>query len=170
MVLTGHSMGGGIAISCALLYPGMLSGLILVGAGARLRVNPAIIRLLSENKHQPPDWFRGIAAPMLDRVESSVRTMVLDRQCSMPITTHLNDFLCCDSFDMMEKVGAITIPVLIICGEQDSMTPVKYSKYLADAIPHSHLVVIPEAGHFVFLEKPEVVNREIEAFLSDIGS
>ena len=43
----------------------------------------------------------------------------------------LNDFRCCDKFDVMEKVSEIKLPVLCIVGDQDNMTPPKYSQYLA---------------------------------------
>ncbi|MBN2077953.1 MAG: alpha/beta hydrolase [Spirochaetes bacterium] len=168
-VLAGHSMGGGIALSCVLSHPDICAGLALIGTGARLRVNPAFLRLLTENRDRPPEWYREYAAAMLDGVDPEVSRRVLDIQCAAPVSTHLNDFLCCDRFDVMEGIATIGIPTLVLCGEGDVMTPVKYSKYLADSIPGSRLVIIPGAGHMVFLQKPEEVNREIEEFFASIS-
>lgn len=168
IILAGHSMGGGIALSCALSHPEICAGLVLIGSGARLRVNPSFLRLLDENRERPPEWYREYAAMMLDGVDPEVRRRVLDIQCAAPVATHLNDFLCCDRFDVMERIAGISLPTLVLCGGEDVMTPVKYSKYLADTIPGSRLVVIPGAGHMVFLQKPEEVNRELGEFFAAI--
>ena len=168
VVLAGQSMGGAIALSYALAHPGEIGGLVLIGTGARLRVNPGFLKILSDNVDKPSSWYRGIADPMYAGVELSVRDMLLDRLCAFPVSVHLNDFLCCDRFDVMDKIAEINVPVLIICGDTDTMTPAKYSHYLADRIPGSRLVIIPDAGHMVFLEKPDTVNREIENIFNGI--
>ncbi|MBN2158408.1 MAG: alpha/beta hydrolase [Spirochaetes bacterium] len=168
-VLAGQSMGGGIALSYALAHPGEVGGLVLIGTGVRLRVNPGFLQLLRDNADKPPSWYREVALPMYDGVEPSVRDMVMDRQCRLPVCVHLNDFLCCDRFDIMERITEIRIPTLVLCGDKDIMTPEKYSRYLADRIPGSRLAVIPGAGHLVFLQKPGEVNREIEAFLATLS-
>jgi pimeloyl-ACP methyl ester carboxylesterase len=162
VILAGQSMGGAIALSYAIAHPGEIGGLVLIGTGARLRVNPDFLKTLSDNVDKPPSWYRGIVSPMYAGVEQSVRDMVLDRVCAFPVSVHLNEFLCCDRFDVMDKISSISTPVLIICGETDTMTPAKYSRYLADHIPGSGLKMVPGAGHMVFLEKPDMVNREIE--------
>jgi pimeloyl-ACP methyl ester carboxylesterase len=162
VVLAGQSMGGAIALSYVLAYPGEIGGLVLIGTGARLRVIPGFLKTLSDNTAKPPSWYRDIVSPLYAGVEQSVRDMVLNRVCAFPISVHLNDFLCCDRFDIMDTISPINAPVLIISGDMDTMTPVKYSQYLADRIQGSRRVIIPGAGHMVFLEKPDMVNREIE--------
>jgi pimeloyl-ACP methyl ester carboxylesterase len=47
--------------------------------------------------------------------------------------------------------------VLVICGEQDMITPPDHSRAIADALPDAELVLVPGAGHLVQLEKPEDV-------------
>jgi pimeloyl-ACP methyl ester carboxylesterase len=168
-VLIGQSMGGGIALSYALAFPDGLAGIVLIGSGARLRVNPSFLKTISDNVDNPPSWFRGAAQFLFSGVDPAVCDTVLDELSTIPIRVHLNDFLCCDRFDVMERVGEIKIPVLILCGDADIMTPVKYSHFLADRIAGSQLVVIPGAGHMPFLEKPDDVNGEIDAFMRSRG-
>jgi pimeloyl-ACP methyl ester carboxylesterase len=169
-VLAGQSMGGGIALSYALAHPGETAALILIGSGARLRVNPAFLKTLSDNIDKPPSWYRDLAITMYGAVEERVRQRVLDEACSLPVSLHLNDFLCCDRFDVMGRLPELGMPVLVICGEKDIMTPLKYSRFMVEKIPGARLAVIPDAGHMLFLEKPDEVNREIERFVVDIGS
>lgn len=165
IVLAGQSMGGGIALSYALAYPDEIAGLALIGTGARLRVNPAFLAMLSDNSGREPSWYREVALPMYAGVEPSVRDRLLDLQCSLPVCVHLNDFLCCDRFDVMDRVADIRVPALVISGDADIMTPLKYSRYLADRMPGSRLAVVPGGGHLVFLQKPDDVNREIDLFM-----
>jgi pimeloyl-ACP methyl ester carboxylesterase len=77
----------------------------------------------------------------------------------------LNDLLSCDTFDVMEQVHKIQLPTAIICGKEDTMTPVKYSDFLAQQIKGACQEVIPGANHFVQLEKYHEVNAKIEEFL-----
>jgi pimeloyl-ACP methyl ester carboxylesterase len=169
-ILAGQSMGGGIALSYALAHPSDTAGLILIASGARLRVNPAFLKILSDNVGSPPSWYRELAATMYGGVAEPVQGRVLDSVCSLPVSVHLNDFLCCDRFDCMERLPELKMPVLIICGDKDIMTPLKYSRFMAERIPGSRLAVIPDAGHSVCLEKPGEVNKEIEGFVAKIGS
>jgi len=62
------------------------------------------------------------------------------------------------------------MPALIIAGESDVMTPVKYANYLGTKIADSKVMTVPQAGHFVFAEKPQVVNKAIEDFVEGISS
>jgi len=80
----------------------------------------------------------------------------------------LNDFLCCDKFDILDKVYQIKVPTLVLCGSEDVMTPPKYSSYLAARIEGTKLIVVDGGTHYFFAEKPEVVNQAIEQFLDGL--
>ena len=58
---------------------------------------------------------------------------------------------------------------MVICGREDEMTPVRYTRYLADKIEGATPVIIEGAGHLVFMEKPREVNQAIEKFLAGLG-
>ena len=66
---------------------------------------------------------------------------------------------------MRDRLDKIEIPSLIICGKEDRMTPVKYSEFLYEKINNSQLIMIPNAGHFVFQETPDKMNDTILQFL-----
>ena len=64
----------------------------------------------------------------------------------------------------------INTPSLIICGDQDALTPIKYSRYLAERISGSRLEVIEGAGHMVMLERPKQFNKKVEGFVRSVGA
>jgi pimeloyl-ACP methyl ester carboxylesterase len=77
------------------------------------------------------------------------------------------DYLACDRFDMMNEVEKIGLPTLILCGQEDGMTPVKYSQFLLQRIKGSRLEILPGAGHMVMIEAAELFNEKIGAFVSN---
>jgi pimeloyl-ACP methyl ester carboxylesterase len=163
VILCGHSMGGAITQTVALTASELLRGVVLVGTGAKLRVFPRLFELMER------DYGDGVAfvtqyawspASPTSLRESGSRAML-----ETPSAVTLGDFLSCDAFDVMTRVGAIRLPTLVIVGEDDQLTPPKYAEFLADNIPGSALVRIPQAGHYVQLEQPDEVNRAMREFL-----
>jgi pimeloyl-ACP methyl ester carboxylesterase len=75
------------------------------------------------------------------------------------------DFLACDGFDVMERLGMIDRPALVVVGEDDRMTPVKYARFLAETLPRARLEIIPGAGHMVMLEQPAAVERALSDWI-----
>jgi pimeloyl-ACP methyl ester carboxylesterase len=169
-VLAGHSFGGAIALMYALKYPQELKGIIILGSGARLRVHPAFVTPCEEAiKGNPRKWYR-LVEEMYRLTPADYKREVIEKQKAIGPAVMLNDFLCCDRFDIMDRVHEIKLPALVLCGELDVMTPVKYANYLGAKIADSRVVIVPQAGHFVLAEKPEVVNKTIEDFLTGISS
>jgi pimeloyl-ACP methyl ester carboxylesterase len=170
VVLAGHSLGGAIALMYALKYPQELRGIIIIGSGARLKVHPVYLTPCEEAiEGDPHKWYEMIEE-MCRRTPEDYRRDVTEKQKSIGPTVMLNDFLCCDKFDVMDRVHEIKLPALIICGESDVWTPVKFSHYLGARIANSSVVIVPRAGHFVIAEKPEAVNKAIDDFLKGISS
>jgi pimeloyl-ACP methyl ester carboxylesterase len=75
------------------------------------------------------------------------------------------DFLACDQFDLSNEVEKIDLPTLVICGNEDELTPVKYSQFLHSRIEGSRLEIVPEAGHMVMMEAPEAFNEKVGEFI-----
>ncbi|HEX7140782.1 MAG TPA: alpha/beta hydrolase, partial [Vicinamibacterales bacterium] len=75
----------------------------------------------------------------------------------------------CDAFtrlDITRDLHKITAPALVIAGADDALKPVRFSEIIAREIPNAELHVIPDAGHAVFLEKPEEMNAKVMELLS----
>ncbi len=156
----GHSLGGAIVLDYVLHYPDDILGFILVGSGGRLKVLPAFLDLLKEGTVPSMlcDYLYGPEAgeEMLRRGKEEV--------LNTDANVYYADLSACNEFDILDKLHQINHPALLVCGSEDQLTPVKYSRYLEGSLPNSHVEVIEGAGHMVMLEKPAEVNRAISAF------
>ncbi len=170
MVLAGHSFGGAIALMYALRHPQELKGVVIIGSGARLRVHPTFLIPCEEAIKGNGQKWHEMVEEMYRLTSADYGRRVIEKQKAVGPAVMLNDFLCCDKFDIMDRVHEIKLPALIICGESDVMTPVKYANYLGAKIANSRVLIVPKAGHLVFAEKPEVVNKAIEDFLEAMSS
>jgi len=170
VVLAGHSFGGAIVLMYALKYPQELKGIIIIGSGAKLRVDHSTYLAPCEEaiKGDPHRWHEMIEE-MYRLTPADYGREIIEKQKAIGPAVMLNDFLCCDKFDIMDRVHEIKLPALIICGESDVWTPVKYANYLGAKITNSRVVIVPQSGHFVFAEKPEVVNKAIEDFVKALS-
>jgi pimeloyl-ACP methyl ester carboxylesterase len=167
VVLAGHSLGGGIAQLYALKHPEDLKGLILIGSGARLRVHPMYLDMLEKAKSDP-STLEGFIEIGWELIDPKLKEVLERRALENGPAVFLNDMLCCDRFDIMERVHEIKIPTLALCGSEDIMTPPKYTKYLAESMAKAKEVIIPGGTHMVFAEKPQEVNQAIEDFLKSL--
>jgi len=168
-VFVGHSMGSAIAMTAALEKSDHVLGLGLIGAGARLKVSSNLMESTASETtfHNAVEtivsWsFSKNTAEHL--TEMAARRMAETR----PSVLH-SDFHACNGFDLTERVSDIQSPTMIICGEDDKMTPLRSSQFLASKIPDAKLEVIPNAGHMVMLEKPIVVAEALTQFLQEFS-
>jgi pimeloyl-ACP methyl ester carboxylesterase len=170
VVLAGHSLGGGITLLHALKYPKDLKGIILIGSGARLRVLPLIIEAVEGKLNDTDGWIKELMIPLYGTVDEKLMQAIIPELVEVGPAAQLNDFRCCDKFDVMDRVGEIKLPVLCVVGDQDNMTPPKYSQYLAGKLPDCRVTIIEGGTHLAFLEKPAEVNRAIESFIKQIAT
>jgi pimeloyl-ACP methyl ester carboxylesterase len=162
--LVGHSMGGAITQTVALTHPEVVKGIVLVGTGARLKVLPLILNGIKTNFEETVRkitqfaYSRKTPSEMIDR---GVTDMM---RCRPEIL--YGDFLACDRFDLMNEVEKIDLPTLILCGNEDELTPVKYSQFLHSRMKGSRLELLPGAGHMVMMESAGIFNEKIGEFVT----
>ncbi|MFC2022318.1 alpha/beta fold hydrolase [Chloroflexota bacterium] len=168
VVLVGHSLGGAIAQLYGLKYGDEVKALVLVGTGARLRVSPDILASMEGMIGDEIAWRKWVE-DVYSSATPKFRQAAMEAKIRIGPAVRLSDLLCCDKFDIMDRVHTIKLPTLVLCGSEDEMTPVKYTKYLADKIEGVHQVIIDGASHAVASEKPEEVNQAIESFLAGLN-
>ncbi|PBC79358.1 pimeloyl-ACP methyl ester carboxylesterase [Streptomyces sp. TLI_235] len=73
------------------------------------------------------------------------------------------------AFGLHDKKAALAaldgIPVLVLAGTEDLLTPPAHSEEIARALPGAELVLLPETGHLLMLERPEEVDRHLTGLL-----
>jgi pimeloyl-ACP methyl ester carboxylesterase len=72
-----------------------------------------------------------------------------------------------------DKLAALpvlkSIPTLILVGDKDVLTPPEHSEAIAEALPEAKHVVVPDSGHMVILEHPDVVNQHLRELIREVG-
>jgi len=168
-VLVGHSMGSAVALTAALDEPGALAGLVLVGAGARLKVNPKLLEGVARAEtfaaavDQIVHW--SFSAEAEARLVELARARLLETGSAMLAA----DLRACDAFDVTSRLSEIRLPTLVVVGGDDRMTPPRLSEELQDGIPGARLEVVDAAGHMVMLEQPETIARLLQSFVKDLS-
>jgi pimeloyl-ACP methyl ester carboxylesterase len=157
-----------VAQTLALAHPEWLDGLILVGTGARLRVLPQIFELLRASYGEGVQFIvdRAFSPSTSQALKDAVKAQTLETRAEVTI----GDYTACNGFDVMERIAMLRVPTLVVAGRDDQLTPLKYSEFLARAIPGARLVIAERAGHYVHLEQPDVVNGAIRDFLAELGN
>ncbi len=166
-IIAGHSLGGAIALMWGLTVPEEVGALILIGTGARFRVAPEVLAMVRA------DYKRGLAeligwwfaAGTSARLKE--KSHVLLRAVAPEVL--VAELEAAQVFDVTRDVGRIAVPVLVICGAEDRVTPPSSSRELHERIPGSELVIVERAGHMVMLEQPMATNAAIRAFLQRLA-
>jgi len=165
-VLGGHSMGGAIALSCALAWPDKVAGLVLVATGGRLKVSPAIYTMLETAFAEFPEQFKAWAYSAATPVD------VVDRWSAVAVQAEadvcLADFRALDGFDVRPRLAELRMPSLVVGGEDDRLTPPKLQQELAAGLGSARLALLPHAGHHPMHEQPQRFFAALEAFLVDV--
>lgn len=174
-VVGGLSMGGYLAFALWRRHPERIRALVLADtrAGAdsseargKRREMQALV--LAEG---PDAVAARMIAGMVGKTSRADRPEVVDaldammRRASVGgITDALQALM--DRADSTPTLGTVTVPTLILCGEEDALTPVPESRAMAAAIPGARLELIAGAGHASNFEAPEAFNALLSDFLA----
>jgi pimeloyl-ACP methyl ester carboxylesterase len=177
VVLGGLSMGGYIALAFARRHPDRLAGLILAdtrsepddaagrakrdemialarSAGAAAVIGQMLPKMLGEQTQRTRP-----------EVVETVRA-IASRQSAATIAAALAALR--DRPDATAALDRITVPVLVLVGEHDAITPPAMAQALAAKIPGARLVTIPGAGHLSNLENPDAFAAAVREFVAGL--
>lgn len=158
VILIGHSFGGRIAIKLSAVYPNLIEKIALVDSAG-----------LAENKSKGVSFLAKIAKPffkpsfMKGPREKIYKKIGAEDYVATPQLKET--FLKVINEDLSENLAQINKPTLIIWGEDDKDTPLGVAKIMNEKIKNSKLVVLKEAGHFSFLDKPKEFFEELTKFI-----
>ncbi len=186
--VVGHSLGGGIALQLAYQFPEYCERLVLISSGGLGREVSPLLRAatLPGAELVMPLIIRDSAvragssvADLLGRVGIRIRPDIEEMArgyASLVESDAQGAFLhtlraVIDAGG--QKVSAMDrlyladrMPVLIIWGERDPIIPVEHGRRAHEAIPHSQMVEIPNAGHWPQLDQPALVSDELTDFVA----
>ena len=169
VILVGHSMGGAIAQTYALMFgQEYLAGLVLVATGAKLKVLPQILKMVQEDY---PAYIEsslkfGYTAEATEEMLQKSRAI----KNSLQPQVAYGDFVACNNFDITAEMNKLPpIPTLIVCGMADQLTPTKFSHYLATNISGAKLTILDAVGHALPQEQPHEFNRILDEFISTLA-
>src|SRR5256885_16797328 len=92
------------------------------------------------------------------------------RSTLFPYTTLFrSDLQACDAFDVMSRISTVRAPTLVLCGEEDQLTPPKYSRFLGQRIAGACVTIVPGAGHYVPVETPRESTAAVRQVLVRAG-
>ncbi|MDK9717019.1 MAG: alpha/beta hydrolase [Trichlorobacter sp.] len=173
--LVGHSMGGMIAMELSRQYPDLVERLVLVATSCRNSVRNNLLfqdwAVWYESGHDRAAWFRSILYWIFTErffQNSAMVDMVLTYLLSYPWPQSPQAFRqqvqAIADFDATPWLGRITVPTLVLAGEQDLLMPLENSDYLAQQLPNAVLKVVPGAAHSVQTEQPEAFVQVVVDF------
>lgn len=180
LVLVGLSYGSWIATSFAIRHPSMLAGLVLSGgctgmseAGPDEREAFRVSREVPLNAGQVPADFAPAVVKVLAGPDASeaTRKALYDSMAAIPAATYRDALICFTNPLECFDFSNLTMPVLMMTGEDDRLAPPTEIRAVAgriwDAVPRPDVrfEVIPRAGHVCNVEKPEDYNRHLLRFL-----
>lgn len=164
VLVGGHSLGGGIAIELALTRS--LPGLVLLSTGARLRVRDTILDGVRAVADGRAARTRGLGyGPDVSPELREALELAFDQ---VPAATTLADWTMANGFDRLSDAARITSPVLLVHGDDDPFTPLKYATHLAAALPDATLVTIERGSHMAVAERAMDVAAAIDTFAARI--
>jgi pimeloyl-ACP methyl ester carboxylesterase len=177
--LAGHSMGGRVALEVMARAPERVSRLALLDTGyealaqgaAGDRETAGRYRLLEMAQRDgmlamAQDWARGMVHPArLDdaKLMEAIHSMIA-RAGVEKFAAQIRALLARP--DRTGLLATLRLPTLLLCGREDSWSPLARHEEMARLIPGSRLVGVPDSGHMSTMERPEAVTNALREWLA----
>lgn len=177
-VLAGHSMGGRVALEVCRKAPQRVSHLILMDTGYKSRAageageqeQAGRFALLSKAREEGmrvmgQQWVQGMVHPdRLDDQELVEEILaMIERKTPEIFAAQINALL--NRPDATPVLESLSCPTLLLCGRQDSWSPLARHEEMAALVSNAQLGAIEDAGHMSTMERPEAVSAAIQKWL-----
>jgi pimeloyl-ACP methyl ester carboxylesterase len=171
VTLVGHSMGGIAALSLMILAPDSgadrVRSLVLVATLASttgvdrrngLKIAGRDNRVITDHPIHGRVFARAVfgASPCAAMVDEALASAA---RCPDAARIGASNGLM--GYDVRSGLGDISVPTTVVCGTRDRLTPLSENRRIAAAIPDAELVVVPDAGHLLIWEEPQIVASAI---------
>lgn len=161
--LIGHSYGGRISIVLAAEQPERVNKLILVDSAGiipprtvKYHIQISLVKI-GRLIRKCGALGRRLADAIANRVGSKDYKQAGPMRATLVKSVNQN---------LRSILPNITAATLLIWGENDTDTPISFGKIMQDEIPNAELIILKDAGHYSFLDKPKEFCKSVEAFLS----
>jgi pimeloyl-ACP methyl ester carboxylesterase len=178
VVLGGLSMGGYVAMALLRRHPERISAVVLADTKANAdqdaaRANRERIAAAVESDDASTVLVDEVLPTLLGSTTVASRPLVSGRvrglvQAAPPAAVAWAQRAMAARPDSFDALRAFDRPALVIVGAEDVLAPPPDAQAMADALPQSRLVVVPEAGHLTNVETPEAFNAAVGGFLTEL--
>jgi len=189
IILLGHSFGGFIAQEYALRYGEHLDGLILCDTAPVVDYQDVIMANAQSRgtPEQVQAVIEGLSAPVADdaRFQQLLTTILplyfntydpkvgakMDEATEYSAGAFNQGMgVCLPTFNVLSRLGEITVPTLIMAGRHDWITPpAQGAERLHAGLPNAKLVIFEESGHFPFIEEHDKFVYAVRDWLNSLG-
>ena len=163
-IIAGHSLGGFISLRFNVMHSDRVRALILQGCGPGYRSDT------SRTKWN--ERVDGRARTILDEgykaLGGAAEVPVSLQRSSQELAYAAKGILAQVDAKVIDSLPQISVPTLVIIGEGDDYY-LQGSNYMASRIPNADHIVVPNAGHGVNVDQPDIVNKSIAEFLTKVG-
>jgi 3-oxoadipate enol-lactonase len=169
----GASMGGMIAQELALLHPERVRSLVLgctMAAGLKFRWSglPQMVAQLRLWQRSPEECARRLVS-LLYHPSTPVERIDEDMAVRLRELPTVRGYLCqvggLLSWNAAARVSRLRVPTLVLHGDSDRIIAPEQGQWLARQIPGARFSLIPDAGHMLMTDQPEMVERHVQEFL-----
>ena len=169
--VVGISMGGMIAFQLAVSAPELVRTLAILNSGPAMIVRTlaerlmvasrmVIVRLMGMRK-----MGEVLATRLLPKPEhAALRATLIERWAANDPGAYLAALRALVNWSVADRLPGITCPVLVLAADAD-YTPLSMKEAYTAQLANAELVVIPDARHFMTLERPDAVNQALAIFL-----
>ncbi|MEM7732415.1 MAG: alpha/beta hydrolase [Pseudomonadota bacterium] len=176
--LAGHSMGGVVAMEILRRAPDRVSRLALMNTNSLAETpqsagdyEPVIIKLRAGRLDEAVNMIIRPDTLAPDPARAHVLGLMLNMATHLGAETIIRQIRALQRRkDYQGVLRRCQVPVLVLCGAYDRLTPVKRHEMMADLIPEARLRVCQGSGHLPMLEQPEEVIDELFEWLEGQGA